>query len=60
MIHNDKEYILTEGTEIPCEGCPLTDLCDSMADDLDMDDFELCAMEENYGEFNNPVYRTLL
>ena len=58
MIHEGKEYILTEGDpDVPCKGCPLTDLCDQLADDYNMIEFELCATEEDFGEFGNPIYK---
>lgn len=57
MIHEGKEYILIENeNEASCEGCPLEELCDNLADDFDIT-FELCAMEENFGEFEDPIYK---
>lgn len=56
MNHNGKEYRLIEwGEKEPCQQCPLEDLCDSLADDYGID-FELCAMEEDFEEFENPIY----
>ena len=57
MIYEGKEYILSEGKfGIACKGCLLTDLCDQLADDYNMIDFELCATEEDFSEFENPIY----
>ena len=56
MIHEGKEYKLTEGTGAPCTGCMLSDLCDSIADDMNMVEFELCATEEDYEDYEKTIY----
>lgn len=55
MTYDGKEYILTENEGKACLNCPLEGLCDLLADDFGID-YELCATEENFGEFENPIY----
>ena len=56
MMYNDKNYVLVESkADVACDDCPLEDLCDRLADDFGID-YELCATEEDFGEFDNPVY----
>ena len=58
MIHEGKVYVLDENSAEPCENCPLESLCDRLADDFGIN-FELCATEENFGEFENPIYKMI-
>lgn len=53
---NRELYKLVEGTGDECEGCVLTEYCDNTADELGIIDFMLCAEEEDFELFKNPIY----
>lgn len=53
---NRELYKLIEGTGDECEGCVLTECCDNAAAELDIIDFMLCAEEEDFELFKNPIY----
>lgn len=53
---NRELYKLVEGTGDECEGCALTEHCDNAAAYLDIMDFMLCAEEEDFELFKNPIY----
>lgn len=55
MDVNRELYKLAEGKN-GCTGCELSDVCDSIADDLNLIEYMLCAEEETFDEFENPIY----
>ena len=55
MVNRDL-YILIESSSDKCDGCVLLDECDLTAYDLDIDDYMLCAEDEDFERFENPIY----
>lgn len=51
-----RQYSLAEGMGGVCEGCALTEYCDRTAEELHVSDYMLCAEEEDFEMFQNPVY----
>lgn len=52
-------YILVEGEGAGCDGCALIDMCDQIADNFDNDEYMICAEEEDFAEFENPIYKEI-
>lgn len=40
----------------PCEGCVLSEYCDDVANELGIEDYMLCAEEEDFDKYENPIY----
>lgn len=55
MVNRDL-YKLVESDSDRCDGCALLNECDLTAYDLDIDDYMLCAEEEDFEMFENPMY----
>lgn len=55
MINRDL-YILIENSSDKCDGCMLLNECDLTAYDLGIDDYMLCAEDEDFERFENPIY----
>ena len=53
---NRNLYKLVEGQGEGCEGCALLDMCDEIADNLNLIEYMCCAEEENFEKFENPIY----
>lgn len=53
------KYILVESNEPGCKGCALMDMCDQIADNFDNDEYMICAEEEDFAEFENPIYKEI-
>lgn len=53
---NRNLYKLVEGTNEGCDGCALSDMCDQIADDLNLIEYMMCAEEEDFEQFENPIY----
>ena len=56
MDINRELYKLVEGTE-ECTGCELSDVCDKVADELNLIEYMLCAEEEDFDKFEFPIYK---
>jgi hypothetical protein len=54
---NRNSYILTEGVDNECTGCVLMDYCDTVAEALMIDDYMICAEEEDFTKFDHPIYK---
>lgn len=61
--NNGKAYKLVEFNgdlkqdEIACDHCALSDLCDSVADNLNDIEYLLCEEDEDIlDDFDNPIY----
>lgn len=51
-------YKLAEAAdpEEPCAGCALADYCDSVALAIGNDEYMICAEEEDFANYENPIY----
>ncbi len=54
---NRNSYILIEGVDDECTGCALMDYCDIIAETLNIDDYMICAEEEDFANFERPIYK---
>ena len=48
---------MTEGIDDECTGCVLMDYCDTVAEALRIDDYMICAEEEDFTNFDHPIYK---
>ena len=53
---NRNLYKLVEGHGEGCDGCALLDMCDEIADSLNLIEYMCCAEEEDFEKFENPIY----
>ena len=53
---NRNLYKLVEGANEGCDRCALLDTCDRIADDLNLIEYMMCAEEEDFEQFENPIY----
>ena len=53
---NRNLYKLVEGHVEGCDGCALLDMCDEIADSLNLIEYMCCAEEEDFEKFENPIY----
>ena len=53
---NRNLYKLVEGQGEGCEGCALLDMCDEIADNLNLIEYMCCAEEEDFEKIENPIY----
>ena len=62
ITHNGKTYKLVESSseeDVLCSNCQLVDLCDKTADEMDMIEYILCATDEDYENFESPIYKEI-
>ena len=54
LIESNSSYNADD--DDPCEGCVLSEYCDDVANELGIEDYMLCAEEEDFDEYENPIY----